>query len=122
MTKREIILETVEYYKNNPRGYDGDSCFYFKNGIMCAVGRCMNTPEKFVDNNDDSVSKLFSNNVEDLDLNLKEQYRGHDFSFWRSLQSFHDSRELWLETDSGNNLTEYGESKLENLLINYADS
>lgn len=95
MTKQEIIEETVEYYKNNPFGYDlnrdgiseGGCVYYGPNKQMCAVGRCLIDPTNtnIIFGSVTSIGR--NNNLDDL---LKEQYRGHDLSFWQELQSFHD--------------------------------
>ena len=122
MTKTEIILETVEYYNNNPRGSDNNSCFYFKEGKMCAVGRCLILPESFENQNLYTIGRVFNNTSSIMDSNLKKQYRGHSIDFWKDLQSFHDNPLYWEENESGNNLKPRGKFKLENLLELYGKS
>lgn len=93
LSKQQIIEETVEYYKNNPFGYDpkkfgcsGGCVYYGTEGQMCAVGRCL-IDAAFVLNQSDSVTKLLNTFGEDI---LQEKYRGHDADFWQNLQFFHD--------------------------------
>jgi len=89
MTKQEIIEETVEYYKNNPFGYNsaGSKCVYYgSNEQMCAVGRCMINPKLYGDK-DLSAFTLLEENSDNI---LKEEYRGHSSDFWNHLQAFHD--------------------------------
>lgn len=93
MTEQEIIEETVEYYRNNPFGYDphrdgddnGGCVYYGPNAEVCAVGRCLINPEHFKDSTC-GVTGL-SLNVNNI---VKEQYTGHDINFWQHLQFFHD--------------------------------
>lgn len=89
MTKQEIIEETVEYYKNNPFGYNlntGKCVYRGPEGQMCAVGRCLVHPELY-GNEDISAHSLLVHNT---DNSLKEEYQGHQPEFWNRLQSFHD--------------------------------
>lgn len=94
MTKQEIIEETVEYYRNNPFGFDptkyqgeGGCVYYGTEEQMCAVGRCLIDPTRFAANSD-SAFVLFEEHSQAI---LKEQYLGHQFNFWMDLQEFHDN-------------------------------
>lgn len=114
MTKQEIIEETVEYYRNNPFGFNSDtrSCIYKgAEGQMCAVGRCLIDAEQF---GEEPLNADMLNPDGSLDELLKEQYKGHDIDFWTSLQVFHDScaRGLFELEDYKNywSLREYYES------------
>ena len=93
LSKQQIIEETVEYYKNNPFGFDstkydgiGGCVYYGPEGQMCAVGRCLINPKHFATNTDSAYS-LINDLSDDI---LEEKYRGHSSAFWQSLQSFHD--------------------------------
>ncbi len=108
MTKKEIIYETVEWYKTHPRSVRHDEyghyvgCYYFypgrENTTMCAVGRCIDPLQaeliKLKDINDSPASAL-SHIVGGLDKVLKEQYRGHSENFWDALQELHDMDSYW---------------------------
>ena len=101
MTKVEIIDETLnEYQDASKRAIDGNICKYTaENGNMCAVGRCM-IPGSLIKRSEleigDAGSKMCDfvggvgriNNLEEI---LKPEYRGHEWTFWRDLQSLHDS-------------------------------
>lgn len=90
LSKQQIIEETVEYYKNNPFGYDSDAgqCVYYgSDGQMCAVGRCLIDAEQF---GEELLNADMLNPDGSLDELLKEQYKGHDIDFWQRLQFFHD--------------------------------
>lgn len=92
LTKKDIILETIEYYEDNPVGYDNDKgscCYYSKDGNICAVGRCMVNPEE-VEGNFFTTCINDISYEENIDSLLKKEYRGHDVGFWSDLQQFHD--------------------------------
>lgn len=118
MTKLEIIEETAAFYNTTNRGFDAEKgCVYLtEDGNHCAVGRCI-LPEKIdkfkprelakVIKGGTSITSLFGISKDydnfgqplyfgnDIDAYLKEEYRGHDLIFWRSLQSFHDDEMNW---------------------------
>ena len=113
MTAIEIIDETIEYYLVNPRGLnDNRKCVYISpSGNMCAVGRCLISPEDILNPAADSIT--------DLEMKLKPEYRGHDVSFWSSLQTLHDVDGNW-RTNSGpggikNELTDSGHYRVSKL-------
>lgn len=87
-----LLKETVEYYKTNPRGYNANAnqCVYYDKitGVMCAVGRCLINPEK-LGNFNGGIIPL--NNEFGLESSLKEEYRGFSMYFWGELQGLHDS-------------------------------
>jgi hypothetical protein len=58
---------------------------------MCAVGRCLKSPRSDLDT---SVEAGWLNS-EELDADLKEEYRGHGREFWRYLQMLHDLNGNW---------------------------
>lgn len=103
---KEIVEETVEYYKTHPRGLatQGGGCVYFNsedNSKMCAVGRCMNTRAPFVKELMQKEQFLavesVDTRVKGLDNVLRPQYRGHSTRFWKRLQSLHDGTAYWNE-------------------------
>jgi hypothetical protein len=107
MTAIEIIDETVEYYKNNPRSLNNiGECLYYNNGNMCAFGRCATKKglEYLEYNENTSVCNLKKkpNSI------LKDVYKGHSLDFWCDLQLFHDRGENWKENNGGNTLTTKG--------------
>lgn len=100
-TAIEIIDETVAYYSEdikrrakifNPDGYGTICQYYTKDGQMCAVGRCLEEPEKF---KGDGSSANQLNAEWELDTILKEEYRDQPISFWDKLQSLHDNDVHW---------------------------
>jgi len=128
MTKKEIILETVEYYKNNNRAVDDKSktCYYvLPDNNRCAVGRCLNSKtikkEKKKMTVGDIGFLIDIHHVDSLDELLKEKYKGHDEIFWNDLQDLHDSSFYWLKykTKPGHKLTKVGTIRLKVLLSEY---
>lgn len=119
LTKREIIEETVKYYKTHKRafrqGMFTQLCLYYtKYGSMCAVGRCLIDPKKAQEENEGNVDGFY-----DLEKLLKPKYRNHELKFWEDLQMFHDIKENWEEKGKGNILTSVGEKKYKNLIIKW---
>jgi hypothetical protein len=112
MTEKEIALETFEYYKTHPYGFDeGDSaCIYSDKARKkrCAVGRCISpaavekklgfSPHllsgKLVRSMGDSSARGLSTYLTkrelDLDSILLPRYRGHSIKFWDDMQTWHD--------------------------------
>ncbi len=102
-TMLQILDETAVAYTSKTRSIDQhDSCRYFTNGRRCAVGRCLEDPERF--SSTCGTVTYFT----DLELCLKPEYRGHTLSFWRTLQSLHDNEDYWDE----NGLSEDGKEKV----------
>lgn len=121
-TKLEIIDETVKYYSEDisRRAVLDMGCYYWMQGKMCAVGRCLIDPEaiqKLIEEKgygDTDVGTL--SGVTDFQSSLKEEYRGHDLNFWKSLQIFHDENSNWCESG----LTESGLIELDSLKKRYS--
>jgi len=121
MTTEEIIDETIEFYKNNPRSIIGkqtknDACLYISEETKCAVGRCLtkDTLKKIEKNltalNRVSIQTLLDRiNIDTHDEIFKEEYRGHPFNFWLDLQMFHDRKVNWEKSSTGNILSKEGE-------------
>jgi hypothetical protein len=122
LTKIEIINETFEFYSKNPQlrsvGAYGGMCSYNGGGGKhCAVGRCLlkkyqKQGSKLKRNTSDLYSFL---DEHDLDINsmLQPKYRGHGMSFWRDLQSLHDTHSNWYD----NGITELGRKEVETLIV-----
>lgn len=98
LTKRQIVDETVEYYKADPLrlakgpppgveiGGSFVGCNYITDdGRKCAVGRCMIDPQEWPS----TVTEQWKT-PEELDKELEERYRGHSLAFWKSVQALHD--------------------------------
>ena len=119
-TKTEIIKETVAKYGGDPslRGVKegGGPCVYLAdNGNRCAVGQYSDS--RILDEAEVSVSFLARKIDNGLDNHLIEEVRGHDLSFWRRLQAWHDSHGNFTKTG----LTEQGREYTESLLVMYKD-
>lgn len=117
-TAKEIVKETIEYYMENPsrRAVNGDNICYYKSpdGKMCAVGRCMQSPDEYMYGSADNIRM----NSEKLALTtlLKEEYRGHNIEMWIDLQRWHDNPAFW----EYGKITEEGKERAEELLKIYS--
>jgi hypothetical protein len=113
-TKLEIINETAEFYnlKNRAVIADGKCRYLTDDGKSCAFGRCCNDPKELRAFEGYSINKILENNK--LDDFLKDEYKGHEDAFWKSLQTLHDNEGFW--DDYGLNYT--GINQKQNL-INY---
>lgn len=114
-SKIEIINETAEYYSADVsrRAYNDEVhvCQYkTPDGKMCAVGRCLENPEEIINQNG-GVVDIFSSGFE-----LKAEYRGHDYIFWRDVQMLHDRPFNW----DKKGLSESGKYHLNELLEKYS--
>lgn len=100
MTKIEIINETVEYYKNNPRAKFGLSCLYqTPEGYQCAHSRCLteDARREVVSAPNNLNSSSADTIISELggDECHQEQYRNHNSRFWNDIQIIHDHNEHW---------------------------
>ena len=95
-TKREILDETCAAYTRYTRcvNYNTSTCAYFRDGLMCAVGRCMVDPYSVQRDHPGEPVWL----IRDLDSKLKPEYRGHEVEFWKRLQVLHDTGVYWDES------------------------
>ena len=127
MTKKEIIIETVNHYSQNPeqlRSKINGTCLYNGDNTHCAVGRCMLTKYKKQGKNLEfnkgysvwSVSTLVIKK-ESIDEILSPKYRGHSREFWEELQDLHDNDLFW----NGVGLSGYGKEKMLVLLKIFKD-
>ena len=115
-TKIEIIDEIIAHYSEDTsrRATEGSTCKYFtEDGRKCAVGYCMENPEKFKDF--EGTAGALDDKVKGLDNVLKQEYRGHGSRFWNSLQELHDAGLLWGE----NELKEKGKEFVRQLKLKY---
>jgi hypothetical protein len=137
-TKVEIIEETAEFYNSQNRAANVAGCFYLMydgSDRKCAVGRCM-TESAIVLHGDtgggvnhllDKLVEIERQKCQDdatpidytklLNTILKEEYQGHDVSFWATLQQFHDRKKYWTETG----LSEEGMIVKDNLINQYTN-
>jgi hypothetical protein len=101
MTKLEILKETYDYYNEDVRRRSisvmGNCEYLTSTGNMCAVGRCLIDPKKYMDLKINSIYQ--GNNFEKIkdsfQDDLKEKYKGHSFEFWQDVQDFHDRIVNW---------------------------
>lgn len=119
LSKIQIIEETVAYYSENPKERRGlnenESCVYSneEQTRFCAVGRVLINPldlenkvqehSNYSDGTIDTIGREYSGNIQEV---FKEQYRGHEMSFWRELQILHDDFTYRYWTDDS--ITEEG--------------
>jgi len=99
MTKEEILNETIKYYGEDTsrRSLDGNgkSCKYIgPSNKRCAFSRCVKNEHiaELGDYEGRGASTLLKELGEDI---LKDEYQGHDPSFWMDLQDLHDFGEHW---------------------------
>ena len=130
MTPTQLLDETIEYYRTNPRGvnpHDRGGCVYRTSdepgAAMCAVGRCMDwakmTPEE-ADVIGDSSSMAYAflrsriGNGPTFSDYMQEQYRDLPDSVFADLQSLHDASSYWRANgEGGQSLTERGQQVAE---------
>ena len=96
LTQKEIVLETVEYYRTHKRALDANGiCKYLtEEGDMCAFGRCAINPSALEEGKHVAVQV-------DIEQILKPEYKGHDVDFWLELQRFHDGLRHWTANELG---------------------
>lgn len=115
MTKVEIIEETANFYTTKNRAYKDGGCLYFIDGKSCGVGRCMVNPKHFqskLKHKFVSISTVCENNIDD---ELKSEYKGCGIGFWGDIQGFHDREEFW----NGSGLSEEGKERKQQLIEKY---
>lgn len=132
-TKVEIINETVEFYKRNPRSLrtsrssDGSrssaNCVYRNSeGHKCAFSRCC-TPEgvDILESNCNggagvaAATHTLKMEVDDL---LAPEYHGHQPEFWSDIQNLHDNANYWSAEGA---FTYIGEKAVAELIRTYGE-
>lgn len=113
--KLKFLNDTIEYYKTNTRGIKKISestviCSY-ENG--CAIGRHLDVElSKLLDkesNTSISISNVFRQ--------LPDELKNYGKDFLLSVQELHDFNTNWiLNKEGGNDLTEVGKERYENIL------
>jgi hypothetical protein len=130
-TYSEVIEETVEYYKTNPRALDEaltDCVYYTKTGAMCAIGRCAKDPQELEQIYGGGAIDYLINKIKDTSTKhktnksilqneiLKSEYRHlTDITFWADLQTYHDFNVFWKD----GKLNESGEHYLNSIREKY---
>jgi hypothetical protein len=98
-TMLEILKETADYYSADPNRRSF-GLYNSPNSNHCAIGRCLlpELQEKGTDllgNESDPLTFAYLNGLEDFNLALSPEYRGHTPLFWQDLQNFHDFESYW---------------------------
>jgi hypothetical protein len=96
-SKLEIIDETIDYYRKNPRSIEDFRCLYLgSNNQRCALSRCCTEEGVLRLSNHEGVSIVsFIENGLIIEELLKPEYKGHCLDFWMNLQYIHDYNCLW---------------------------
>ena len=100
MTNKELILETIEYYRTNPRGIDTNNdrkraCYYKSpTGNMCAIGRKIDWNKVNISierlNAFGSIDGMGEEDWESLHSFLQDDVLMIPFDLWIELQQYHD--------------------------------
>lgn len=86
----EIIDETVEFYSNNPRSIGAGRCKYIgPNGTMCAFARLVTNPTQL----EEGYCCSSKDNWKIAEI--KDEYAGYSWDFYRNLQILHDDGDNW---------------------------
>ena len=117
-SKLEILKETLEFYKTNPRSVKDGEYYYTlqitqRRKTHDPVGRCFFA--KYKQENNSLINKhLFDLNQElNLDEYLLKKYRGHNIIFWLDLQAFHDNDEFWINGVNKASLSAHGKERFD---------
>ena len=122
LSVKEIIDETVDYYKTHLRGSNDERCFYFaeyhglEEPVMCAIGRCLISPRDFEHVTKSVTFLAQTKGLTNFDELLKPEYHGHPTVFWAGLQFFHDKSCYWIKTETGNEVSATGKKELASLM------
>ena len=117
----EVLEETVNYYSRDTsrRCIEDNTCFYYKEGNMCAVGRCLVDPQSLeisIGAGDNDIVSLVK---EEVEVEFKDEYKGLPLSFWEDLQCLHDATSNWGTTQYSKDLLK---SAISNIKAKIADS
>jgi hypothetical protein len=114
MTKNEIIDYVVDYYQNNDRAVERGGCVYLtSDGRRCAHSICLQ--DEVVKNLELTGTSAPYVIKEYGDQVHKYEFRGHEVTFWRDIQTLHDDSDYW----NGRELTEFGEAFVNKLKQRY---
>lgn len=91
-SKLEIIEETVDYYRVNPRG---TISYCDSAGCMCAVGRCLWDAQWMQDMAESINLYSIKQPAVQAFCKFRPEYAGHCWKFWSQLQNLHDSHDNW---------------------------
>jgi len=130
-TARKIIEETRAAYEADPSktravilSEEGDQtgCEYLtEDGRMCGIGRCLIDPRDADGDGlgDGDIHEIWGGHIfNDINDDLKPEYRGHTFGFWDKIQEFHDLPQYWTLTG----ITPAGIEAYDELIAVYADN
>jgi hypothetical protein len=121
-TKEEMVAlvdETVAFYGANPRGRRATDagntiCFYYDSGCCCAVGRALINPAAMQRSYPNKRIDQIDEEINNLQLLFKPEYRGYSIGIWRRLQVLHDSPMHWNESGG---LTAVGQRSAEGIKV-----
>ena len=109
-TRIEIIDYVVSHFEKNPRSLSSHGCLYNgPNGAMCGFAILCANPEKLIE--DWSPISLIQNGK----AILKPEFSGQSGDFYCDIQMLHDNRGYWKITPEGNELTQIGIERVEEL-------
>lgn len=121
LTAEQIIDETVEFYRNNPRAFDTEnhSCVYLdQDGNKCAHSRCIDPEQVNLEqiHHFTCAQDLIKKHDDNIHL---EKYRGHSPEFWGKIQDLHDLDKNWTPTKR---LSKAGKEFVRKLKMDYANT
>jgi hypothetical protein len=107
-----LLKETVDFYSEDVSRRSlqaGKGCMYLSDtGNMCAVGRCLKDPSGAIEG--DNISQF-----DNLDEQLKDEYKDYPIKLWKKLQMLHDEPNYWTSkvlSPYGKNYVKYIEDKI----------
>ena len=115
---KQILDETVEYYRTNPRSFDenGDCQYYTAAGCVCAIGRLAKNAEEMQKATEGATFKGFMFKF------LEPEYQGIDYDFLFHLQLLHDDDKNWQLHENGQKLTQTGKLHYNKIVRVYCKS
>lgn len=120
-TIAEIVDETVDFYRHNPRSiftdWEGDAvCLYRgSDNLRCAVARCCQ-PTAELTEQQDACYNIEKNG----DAMFLPAYQGHPPEFWQALQELHDTKRFWQKVDNQWELTRWGQDWADEIKSRFA--
>ena len=111
MSASQIIDYVVNHFENNRRsmGADGFCKYNGLNGEHCAFAILCENPEGFVEGW--FPGTLINKRI----AKLKPEFAGQSTYFYQDIQSLHDYNDFWIETETGNELSQDGIEKVKEL-------